>query len=81
MLTVKLYEYSGTYIKDIDADSIKIKRSRGQEIRSTASFSAPAEFLQDLKKADHELGSIYLFRNGCPLVVGHRCGTRIRTKT
>lgn len=50
MLTVKLYEYSGTYIKDIKTDAPKIKRSRGQEIRSTASFSAPAEFLQDLKK-------------------------------
>ena len=49
MLTVKLYEYGGTYIKDVPADKINIKANRGQEIRRTASFSCSSDYLSDLK--------------------------------
>ena len=49
MLTVKLYDYGGTYIKDIPADAVTIKASKGQEIRRTASFSCSSDYLPDLK--------------------------------
>jgi hypothetical protein len=49
-MIVKLYEYDGTYIKNIETDQINIKRSKEQEIRNTASFMAPIVYLPDLKK-------------------------------
>jgi hypothetical protein len=50
MLTVKLYENDGTYIKDLSAVvPVTINASKDREIRRTATFAVPISELNDVK--------------------------------